>query len=253
MKQWYQRRVRGNLKQLLLFFVLLPQHHPSLHMGSTTQIVDLSSLPTTADGKPIIPPISLNSNCPYSILKRNAIVKGVLGLGLVLFEDCYYCFADEEAMDEFISNPKQILDGVLDKVNNEVGLMDRIMGVEQSEVQDETISETSSSKCDGGTQTDTHPVPAYKDPTYTWNEWEMRRKAVKLIDLRNKATHSTQTTKSNFRRDAQTQIYVPKANETQTGINKGTSVPKKVNYVGGIRGDPQKTKKLNVVKLELDL
>ncbi|MED6261941.1 hypothetical protein ATANTOWER_012242, partial [Ataeniobius toweri] len=31
-----------------------------------------------------------------------------------------------------------------------------------------------------GIQTDTHPIDSYIDKSYEWNEWELRRKAIKL-------------------------------------------------------------------------
>lgn len=32
-----------------------------------------------------------------------------------------------------------------------------------------------------GIQTDTHPVETHIDKSYEWNEWELRRKAIKLV------------------------------------------------------------------------
>ena len=36
-------------------------------------------------------------------------------------------------------------------------------------------------KCDSGTQTDTHILEANIAKSYEWNEWELRRKAIKLV------------------------------------------------------------------------
>ena len=36
-------------------------------------------------------------------------------------------------------------------------------------------------KCDTGTQTDTHFVERNIVKSYEWNEWELRRKAIKLV------------------------------------------------------------------------
>ena len=38
-------------------------------------------------------------------------------------------------------------------------------------------------KCDTGTQTDTHFVQSKIVKSYEWNEWELRRKAIKLVIL----------------------------------------------------------------------
>lgn len=36
-------------------------------------------------------------------------------------------------------------------------------------------------KCDSGTQTDTHFMESNIVKSYEWNEWELRRKALKLV------------------------------------------------------------------------
>ena len=36
-------------------------------------------------------------------------------------------------------------------------------------------------KCDTGTQTETHFVERNIVKSYEWNEWELRRKAIKLV------------------------------------------------------------------------
>ena len=37
-------------------------------------------------------------------------------------------------------------------------------------------------KCDTGTQTDTHFMESNIIRSYEWNEWELRRKATKLVN-----------------------------------------------------------------------
>ena len=65
-------------------------------------------------------------------------------------------------------------------------------------------------KCDSGTQTDTHFYESNIVKSYEWNEWELRRKAVKLANLRSKITHAVQTNLSNLRRDMSIQVWPPK-------------------------------------------
>ena len=40
-------------------------------------------------------------------------------------------------------------------------------------------------KCDSGTQTDTHFMETNIVKSYEWNEWELRRKAIKLVGVIN--------------------------------------------------------------------
>jgi hypothetical protein len=91
-------------------------------------------------------------------------------------------------------------------------------------------------KCDGGVQTELHPIASNIDKSYEWNEWELRRKAIKLANLRTKATHSTQTASSNFRREDGTQVYLPKESSSQTKKDSSTTTSKPVTYIEGLRG-----------------
>ena len=43
-----------------------------------------------------------------------------------------------------------------------------------------------------GCQSELHPIPSRIDKSYEWNEWELRRKAIRLTNLRQMRTHSTQ-------------------------------------------------------------
>jgi hypothetical protein len=47
------------------------------------------------------------------------------------------------------------------------------------------------------------------------------------------------------------QVWKPKQSTTQTAVNKGQTMPKKLRYVAGLRGGP--ATRMNVVQLELDL
>ena len=47
------------------------------------------------------------------------------------------------------------------------------------------------------------------------------------------------------------QVWKPKDTEVQTKVNKGQTMPKKLQYVAGLRGAPNV--KMNVVRLDLDL
>lgn len=80
----------------------------------------------------------------------------------------------------------------------------------------------------------------------------LRRQALKLASLQTKATHSSQTACSSFRRDADSQLWVPKTSTSQTAASKGQGSPKHLRYVCGLRGDPVATK-MSIVSVQLDL
>ena len=99
-------------------------------------------------------------------------------------------------------------------------------------------------------QTPTHFVEKNIDPSYEWNEWALRRRALALANLRQKKTTSQQTGLSALRRDAETQVYLPRDTTTMTGVSTGTSAPVSANYVAGLRGAPDTT--MAVVNLTYD-
>ena len=61
-------------------------------------------------------------------------------------------------------------------------------------------------KFDSECQTELHPVAKHIDRKYEWNEWEHRRKALAMVNLRQKRTHGSQTILSHFRRENATQV-----------------------------------------------
>eukprot|EP00831_Metopus_contortus_P050264 TRINITY_DN4228_c0_g1_i9.p2 TRINITY_DN4228_c0_g1~~TRINITY_DN4228_c0_g1_i9.p2 ORF type:complete len:163 (+),score=42.81 TRINITY_DN4228_c0_g1_i9:2-490(+) len=63
---------------------------------------------------------------------------------------------------------------------------------------------------------------------HPWNAWDLRKKALQTVKIRNKKTISTQTVLSNFRRDNETQVWPPKDAETNTMVygKSNTELPK---------------------------
>ncbi|TPP62971.1 Cilia-and flagella-associated protein [Fasciola gigantica] len=85
-------------------------------------------------------------------------------------------------------------------------------------------------------QTEVHPIESYIDSNYEWNEWELRKKALKLANLRRKATSSVQTILSNWRRDNATQVYLLKDSWTTTKEDGYTQVSRPSVFLHGLRG-----------------
>jgi hypothetical protein len=88
---------------------------------------------------------------------------------------------------------------------------------------------------DAATETPLHFVEKNIDPNYDWNEWGLRRRALQIANLRKCATDGTQTDTSAFRRENESQVYLPRDNDTQTRSDRGTN-PKRVHtYLAGLR------------------
>lgn len=86
------------------------------------------------------------------------------------------------------------------------------------------------------TQTELHPIPQNRDKDYTWNIWDLRRRAIQLANLRNCKTSSVQTTVTYERFGVNCQTYSPRTTECQTMTQTGTNVPQPQVYVQHIHG-----------------
>ena len=71
-------------------------------------------------------------------------------------------------------------------------------------------------------ETPLHFVEKNIDPNYCWNEWELRKKAIQMANIRKTQTRGDQTLLSNFRVDSDAQTYLKKDAETNTIKNAGT-------------------------------
>ncbi|KAL3319776.1 hypothetical protein Ciccas_001547 [Cichlidogyrus casuarinus] len=86
-------------------------------------------------------------------------------------------------------------------------------------------------------QTETHPIDSHIDWDYHWNEWELRRRAIKLADIKNKKTRSLQTNLSHFLRDNVTQVWLPKDKGVMSKKENYSQVPKPSMFIHGLRGN----------------
>lgn len=191
--------------------------------------------------------LALQAFCPYTLAKRNGLLLlGDAQLGVVQFREQYYVFQDKHARDAFIKDPVPILQGVIDAARASPELI-HLLQLEQffPQVAMGTVLRTTKGvqgptvrkkKVDASTSTPTHFVEKHIDPNYHWNEWELRRRAIKIVNLRHAKTRSVQTVSSHFRRETETQVYLPRDSSTQTGIQRGTNPPRQHQYIVGLRG-----------------
>ena len=200
-------------------------------------------------------------HCPVSVVSRAGLaIPGDARLGYVEFDGKYYACASEAAAVTFSCDPKAYVTAV-HRVARTMPELIRLLQL-QAEPPAELLGSTASSSmgtlgggelltCDFGTQTPTHIVEKNIDANYEWNEWALRRRVLRLANLRQKRTHSTQSNLSHFRRETDTQVWLPKTSVTQTGIAKGTTMPRKGRYLAGLRGAPDTIMK--VVNVGFDI
>jgi len=162
-------------------------------------------------------PLALNGFCPYTIVNRNKLLlPGNRNLGIVRYKAKHYAFTSAEAIDAFLADPQRMLNNVFAIVKKApelihlLGLQSKFSSVPRLDHYAPTLSEGTDEKVDAGCQTLLHVVEKNIDNQYEWSEWALRRRALQLADLRNKRTHSSQTEASHFRRENETQTYLPK-------------------------------------------
>jgi hypothetical protein len=87
---------------------------------------------------------------------------------------------------------------------------------------------------DAGSQAPVH-FGKFIDHNYCWNEWELRRIAIQMANIRNMVTKGTQTADSIFKVDNESQVWLMKEACSQTGINSGNNPIRPRNYITDLR------------------
>ncbi|KAI9327436.1 hypothetical protein BDR26DRAFT_940492 [Obelidium mucronatum] len=221
-----------------------------VHPGNTTQYFKL--------------PVEYGGFCSYSLIRRDGlVVPGDKNIGLLRYRDRLFAFATPEGAREFAKFPDRYMEGVLEMAKRSGNLVQLLHLYNYFPTVDALENAKSFTRqrlmgqmamvSEAGSQVDTHIIDARIDPKYQWNEWELRRQALMLVNLKKKKTHSAQTDISHYRRESETQHYEPKLQYTQTSTESSTSVPRKVNYLAGLRNDGTGESKFHVLDLTVDM
>ncbi|KAK3265369.1 hypothetical protein CYMTET_25941 [Cymbomonas tetramitiformis] len=206
-------------------------------------------------GEESLPQLRCGGFSSVSAVKRNGLLlRAVPEGGCVRWNGGLYGFVDANEAEAFAANPKEYM-SCLDTVVVRMPELVRLLRLEESfptlRMADIVEVVASPVTCDFGTQTPVHFIEKNIDRNYEWNEWALRRRVLALTNLRQKRTHSQQTELSHYRREQQTQVWLPKTSTTQTAVQKGTSMPQKKMYIQGLRGAPGV--RMNVVNVDMDL
>ncbi|XP_037375958.1 cilia- and flagella-associated protein 206 [Talpa occidentalis] len=223
------------------------------HMENRVQLVDFRKLEwlfpeTTANFDKLL--IQYRGFCAYTFATTDGLLlPGNPAIGILKYKEQYYTFNTRDAAYLFAENPEKYIDLVREKAKKNAELI-QLLELHQ---QFETLIPYSQMKdvdkqyikpitmCESSTQTDTHILPPTIVRSYEWNEWELRRKAIKLANLRQKVTHSVQTDLSHMRRENYSQVYPLKDVGTQSMREGSTRVPRPQIYLAGLRGGQTKT------------
>eukprot|EP00760_Papus_ankaliazontas_P032942 PhM_4_TR6093/c0_g1_i1/m.22472 len=216
--------------------------------NDTLQYLTALPMEQKSSTSPVKP--EFNGFCVCSLIDDGVLQEGKMnpeeptcpGFLLLHASAGYYAFSNERSLRAFAADPfKYLSQRLMDEITRNVPLIHLLSlqlylprelwlaGTRQADAARAVSME------ENGTQTG-HMDP-YKDRKYEWNEWELRRLALKLASLRGKRTHVTQTAASHYRRDNMTQTYPPKEQGTQTLVDAATQPSKMVRYIGNLRGN----------------
>ncbi|XP_053314573.1 cilia- and flagella-associated protein 206 [Spea bombifrons] len=204
-------------------------------------------------------PIQYQGFCGFTVATKDGLLlPGNPDIGVLKHVDRYYSFSSKEAACRFAQDPDHYIHLIGEKAKKCAELIQllelhqqfaSITPYSQAEAAEKLLMKPIT-KCNSSTQTDTHIMETNIVKSYEWNEWELRRKAIKLTNLRKKVTHSMQTYCSHMRRENFTQVYLPKQAGTQTKRDNASNVPKPQIFLAGIRGCGM-SKPTNMVKVNL--
>ncbi|XP_029655292.1 cilia- and flagella-associated protein 206-like isoform X1 [Octopus sinensis] len=197
--------------------------------------------------------------CPVTLCKyEGLLLRGNRDIGIAKYQNYYYAFASKEDAYAFAEEADKYVTSISEiaRVNPELiqllELYNQFTSITPQRKDSRRYIHKAIVKCESETQTDTHFIEKNIVKSYEWNEWELRRKAVKLTDLRHKLTHSTQTDASSHRKIVTTQTYLPKDQQTQTKLDGSSCVPRPQVFLAGLRGSGMK-KPTVLTKVDLTL
>ncbi|CAG5950343.1 unnamed protein product, partial [Menidia menidia] len=152
--------------------------------------------------------------------------------GVLNYKERFYAFSSKMAALEFSSSPDYFVAEVEEKTKYFPELIQLLRQRQQfplinqySEIkEDEKTWEKPVAMCENGTQTVLHPMETNISKSYEWNEWQLRRKALKQTDL------------SHMRQQNSTQTWPPKNAACQAKRENGSNVPTPQTYMACLRG-----------------
>lgn len=211
-------------------------------------------------------PLEMQGYCPWTMVhNKGLLIPGRPAMGIVRWNNMYFVCDHQVGMNDVAADPAHYFDTIrrMCVVRPEYIHLLRmqrhfpkqsIARLLESPEFDPTAGGGSATTVDASTETPTHFIERRIEINYHWNEWELRRRALKAANLRKCATSAQQTDNSHFKRDSETQVYVGKEEETQTRKDTGTNPPIVTSYIQGLRGkQPDDRKNIaRVVQLTTD-
>lgn len=194
-------------------------------------------------------PLEYQGFCPWTIVKRHGLLlPGKPHLGVIRYKNRFYVFVHQVAMCSFIKDPEVFVKGTLDhaalspELINLLRLQESfpetcitrmLQNGKHSKPHASIVGLNATEKLEASTETPLHFTDGKIDPVYHWNEWVLRRRALQVANIRNCETKSQQTDSSHYRRENNTQVYLPRTKHTQTKKSSGSKPSQTVQYFAG--------------------
>lgn len=181
-------------------------------------------------------PLDYQGYCIWTIVRKEGLlIPGKPTLGVIKYRERHFVFTTPAAVTEFMENPNFFLDECIRVARKNPELIHLLrMSQEfpnsslthllQGKDGSPLFSVTAPLLLDQACNTPEYFVEKYIDTSYRWNEWDLRREALQMANIRKKQTTGAQTDLSNFKRDGETQVYLPKELGTQTMQTKWTDM-----------------------------
>ena len=192
-------------------------------------------------------PLDFLGFCLVNIVENSLLMPGKPNLGVFKYKEKYCVFSDEQSIEKFVADPDKYLNDIIEKCRRKPEFIHLLKM--QDNFPDASLAALLQGKdgmhplfsisaplmVDKGMGTPVHFIEKHIEPNYHWNEWDLRKKALQMANIRKKITVSIQTELSNFRIDNETQVWLPKESSTNTGINAYTNTELPKTYIVGLR------------------
>jgi len=228
-------------------------------------------------------PLEFQGFCGWTVANRHGLLlPGKPALGVVKYRGACYVFAHAVALKAFMRAPEEVRGGVVAAATQApelvhlLRLQDSYPGTSIAKILASRAASRAAESgaptaraagvaaallapptmSDASTETPTHFTEKVIDPTYEWNDWALRRRALRMAKLKHCATTSQQTDESHFRRNNTTQVFLPRIATTQSRKDGETNPPIRIQYFKGLRGGPNKLvtpQELNIETVNVDL
>lgn len=186
--------------------------------------------------------------CIYTLAHRGLLTQGNPLLGVMKYKNHHMVFRSEDGVQNFSMNAQYYITQVQRVCLENPALVNLLQLHDMFPKQAlSTIATTKEvSQADAGTETPVHFIETNIDKTYEWNCWIMRKTAVQIANIRKMKTRSSQTFLSSFRREMESQTYLPKEKATNTAVDKGQNPIRTKRYITGLRNPRQLMKVVNM-------